>query len=209
MLDMIAKAVEEYDQDNIEAYVKAAKASGLSAKDILDNGFLKGMDALGKRFSAGQVFVPEVLMAANTMQAGVALIKDELMSTGNCGNRGVVVIGTVKGDLHDIGKKLVAMMIEGAGYTIYDLGIDVPVEEFVRAAREYKADFVGLSALLTTTMTEMKDVITALKAAGIKAEVLIGGAPVSEQFADRIGAHYSSNAAEAVELVNRLAAKRT
>ena len=173
-------------------------------KRFLENGLLKGMDILGKKFAAGDVFVPEVLMAANTMQAGMALIREELVATGKDSNRGVVVIGTVKGDLHDIGKKLVAMMIEGAGYKVHDLGVDVSAEDFIKAAREYKADFVGMSAMLTTTMTEMENVVKGLEAEEIKAVALVGGAPVNAQYAEKIGAYYSSNAAGAVDLVRSL-----
>ncbi|MEI8216600.1 MAG: corrinoid protein [Eubacteriales bacterium] len=204
MLKKIADAVENYEFDCIQDLVKQAVNQGIKAKEILDNGLLKGMDALGKKFAEGEVFVPEVLMAANTMQAGLDIIREDLKQGGDNSSRGTLIIGTVKGDLHDIGKKLVGMMIEGAGYKVYDLGVDVSVDDFVKAAKEYKADFVGMSAMLTTTMTEMKAVIEALQAEGIKAIPMIGGAPVSEDYAKSIGAKYSHDAASAVDLIKSL-----
>ncbi len=204
MLNRIANAIEEYDIDNIANLVTEAKASGISAKEILNEGLVKGMDAMGKKFAAGEVFVPEVLMAANTMQAGMEIIEKELIENGDNLNKGTLVIGTVNGDLHDIGKKLVAMMVKGAGYNVVDLGIDVKVEEFVKAAKEHHANFVGMSAMLTTTMTEMEAVVKALKAEGIDAIPMIGGAPVTSEYAARIGAKYSNDAGEAVQLINSL-----
>ena len=156
MLNKIADAVKNYEIDAIETYVSAALTSGVSAKEILDEGLVKGMDDIGRRFSSGEVFVPEVLMAANTMQAGMDLIREELVSSGDDQSKGRVIIGTVKGDLHDIGKKLVGMMFEGAGYEVIDLGVDIPAETFVEEAKNLDVDFVGMSAMLTTTMTEMR-----------------------------------------------------
>lgn len=204
MLNKIADAVKDYEIDAIETYVNAALASGISAKEILDEGLVKGMDDIGKRFSAGEVFVPEVLMAANTMQAGMDLIRDELVASGSNQSKGRVIIGTVKGDLHDIGKKLVGMMFEGAGYEVIDLGVDIPAADFVETAKSMDADFVGMSAMLTTTMTEMKQVTDMLKAEGVRAVPLVGGAPLTGEFAASIGACYSHDAASAVELIKGL-----
>ncbi len=204
MLNKIAQAVENFDLDSITGLVNDAKAQGISAQEILNEGLLKGMDVLGKKFSEGEVFVPEVLMAASTMHIGMEIIKPDLQAAGEDSSRGTVVIGTVKGDLHDIGKKLVAMMIEGAGYKVIDLGVDVPIESFIKAAKENNADFVGMSAMLTTTMTEMQEIIKAMNEEGIKAIPLVGGAPVSEEYAKTIGAKYSHDAANAVELLKSL-----
>lgn len=204
MLYKIADAVKNYEIDAIETYVNAALGSGISAKEILDEGLVKGMDDIGRRFSSGEVFVPEVLMAANTMQAGMDLIREELIASGNNESKGIVIIGTVKGDLHDIGKKLVGMMFEGAGYEVIDLGVDIPAAEFVEKAKSLDADFVGMSAMLTTTMTEMKQVVEMLKAEDARAVPLVGGAPLTCEFADSIGANYSHDAASAVDLIRSL-----
>ena len=204
MLDRIAQAVENCELDMIEKYVSDARMEGKTAKEILNEGLVKGMDVVGKKFSDGELFVPEVLMAANTMQKGIDLIRDELASAGGVQIKGKVVIGTVKGDLHDIGKKLVGMMFEGAGYQVVDLGVDVAAEAFVEKAREIDADFVGMSAMLTTTMQEMKTVVRRLGEEGLRAVPVAGGAPLTAEFAQTIGAHYSHDAASAVELIKSL-----
>ena len=201
MLNKIADAVKNYEIDAIETYVSAALTSGISAKEILDEGLVKGMDDIGRRFSSGEVFVPEVLMAANTMQAGMDLIREELVASGDDQSRGRVIIGTVKGDLHDIGKKLVGMMFEGAGYEVIDLGVDIPAEIFVEEAKNLDVDFVGM---LTTTMTEMKQVVDLLKTQNVRAVPLVGGAPLTAEFAASIGANYSHDAASAVDLIKSL-----
>lgn len=204
MLNKIANAVVNCEIDMIEAYVYGAKGQGLGAKQILDEGLVKGMDEVGRRFSDGELFVPEVLMAANTMQKGMDLIREELVSSGNNQSKGRIVMGTVKGDLHDIGKKLVGMMLEGAGYEVIDLGVDVDPEIFVEKAREFDADFVGMSAMLTTTMMEMRTVAERMKAEGLKAVLMVGGAPLTAEFAESFGANYSHDAASAVELIKSL-----
>lgn len=204
MLDKIAAAVIDLKVDAVRDYVTAAMNAGVDAKTILDEGLIKGMDEIGRKFSSGELFVPEVLMAANAMDEGMSLIKDELIATGNDEGRGTVVIGTVKGDLHDIGKKLVGMMLESAGFKIYDLGVDVPAEDFIKKAKEVKAEFIGMSAMLTTTMTEMEKVVTLIREEGLEMQPVIGGAPVTEQFAEKIGAKYSHDAAGAVNLLKSL-----
>ncbi len=204
MLKKIANAVIECEMDEITEYVEAAKAAGFSAKEILDEGLVKGMDVIGKLFSDGELFVPEVLMAANTMQEGLEVIKEDLASQGGENSKGTLVIGTVNGDLHDIGKKLVAMMIEGAGFKVIDLGVDVKAEDFIKAAKENDADFIGMSAMLTTTMTEMKKIVEMAKAEGLRAQALVGGAPLTSDYAESFGAKYSHDAAGAVELVKSL-----
>lgn len=200
----IISAIENYEMDEIVEYVEEAKAKGYTAKEILDDGLIKGMDIVGKAFGAGDLFVPEVLMAANTMHAGMDVIKEELLAGGDNNSKGTLVIGTVKGDLHDIGKKLVGMMLQGAGFNVIDLGIDVDPEAFVTAVKENDAKFVGMSAMLTTTMTVMETVVNRLKEESLDADCLIGGAPLTTMYADKIGAKYSHDAAGAVELANSL-----
>jgi 5-methyltetrahydrofolate--homocysteine methyltransferase len=164
------------------------------------------MDEVGERFSAGELFVPEMLMAAQAMKAGLELLKPHL-GEGGGQSKGVVVIGTVKGDLHDIGKNLVAMMMEGAGFEVVDLGVDVESEAFVKRAAEKSADVIALSALLTTTMPAMESTVKAVKEAGMHTKTIIGGAPVTQAFAEQIGADgYSADAPGAVKLVKTLVA---
>jgi len=168
------------------------------------------MDEVGKRFSDGELFLPEMLMAAQAMKAGLEVLKPHL-SNFDMLYKGTVVIGTVKGDLHDIGKNLVAMMMEGAGFKIVDVGVDIGVEKFISAVKENHADMVALSALLTTTMPAMKDVIDALEEEGMRdgVKVIIGGAPVTQGFSQSIGADgYSPNAPGAVELAKKLLTKQ-
>jgi len=162
------------------------------------------MDEVGQKFSEGILFVPEMLMAAQAMKAGLAILKPHLTEEMSH-SKGTVVIGTVKGDLHDIGKNLVAMMMEGAGLTVVDLGVDVEAEKFVEAAKDNQADVVALSALLTTTMPSMETTIKAIKEAGLSVKSIIGGAPVTEAYAKQIGADgHSDDAPGAVDLVRRL-----
>ena len=164
------------------------------------------MVEVGERFSAGELFVPEMLMAAQAMKAGLELLKPHL-GEGQGQSKGTVVIGTVKGDLHDIGKNLVSMMMEGAGFEVVDLGVDVESEAFVKTAAEKSADVIALSALLTTTMPAMESTVKAVKEAGMATRTIIGGAPVTQAFAEQIGADgYSADAPGAVKLVKQLVA---
>ena len=189
---------------NIEEEKKLTQQAldeGNSAKEILDNGLLAGMEIVGQRFKAAEMFIPEVLRSAKTMGAAMEIIRPLLSETDAAGS-GTVVIGTMEGDLHDIGKNLVGMMLEGAGFTIVDLGTDVKPQAFVDAAKEHKPKIVGMSALLTTTMPKMGETVNALKEAGIRDQIKImaGGAPVTQDFVDEIGADaYGSNATAAVE----------
>ena len=172
---------------------------GISAKDILEEGLLSGMSIIGEKFKNNEVYVPEVLIAARAMNAGVALLKPFLVDAG-VEEKGTVVIGTVKGDLHDIGKNLGKMMMEGKGLKGVDLGVDVSAEQFVSAAKENNADIIACSALLTTTMTEMKNVVDAVKAESLDVKVMVGGAPVTQNFCDSIGANsYTADAASAAD----------
>jgi 5-methyltetrahydrofolate--homocysteine methyltransferase len=186
--------------------VQQALDSDIDPAAILNQGMIAAMAEVGKRFEDGEYFVPEMLIAARAMQAGLALLKPRLQQT-DLRSSGKVVIGTVKGDLHDIGKNLVAMMLEGAGFEIVDLGTDVSADKFVAAAREHQADLVAMSALLTTTMPNMKVTIDALQTAGLRQQVkvIIGGAPITESFARQVGADgYAPDASRAVAVAKSL-----
>ncbi len=202
----IFKAVLAFDEAAAKKLTQEELDRGTDLQTILNDGLISAMDEVGEKFSAGELFVPEMLMAAQAMKAGLAVLKPHL-SAGQSSTKGTVVIGTVKGDLHDIGKNLVAMMMEGAGFEVVDLGVDVDSEKFVRTASEKKADIIALSALLTTTMPSMETTIKAVKEAGLTTRTIIGGAPVTQAFADRIGADgYSDDAPGAVKLVKQLVA---
>ena len=179
------------------------------AGDILSEGLIAGMDVVGKKFKANEMYIPEVLIAARAMHAAMDILKPLLAETG-APTKGIAVIGTVQGDLHDIGKNLVSMMLEGAGFTVVDAGVDVPSEKFIEAAKENKADIVGLSALLTTTMTSMKEIIVALRKdpATKDIKVIIGGAPLTQEYADSIGADgFAPDASSAVDISEELLKK--
>lgn len=200
-LEDISTLLQKGRANEVKASVEKAIAEGLDARTILEEGLMAGMSIIGGKFKRNEVYVPEVLIAARAMNAGLVPLKPLLVSAG-VKARGIVVIGTVKGDLHDIGKNLVKMMMEGKGLEVHDLGVDVPADKFVAAAKEHKADIVCCSALLTTTMNEMKGVIEALKASGVreKLTVMVGGAPVTDSFRTSIGADlYSPDAASAAE----------
>ncbi len=200
----VYQAVLDYEEDDIAALVEKELAAGTDMNQLLQEGLIASMDAVGKAFSEGDLFVPEMLMAAQTMKAGLEILKPKLGS-GGAASAGVIVIGTVKGDLHDIGKNLVGMMLEGGGFEVFDLGVDVEPKTFVEAVKQHKAKVVGLSALLTTTMPAMEETVNALKAAGQDVKIMIGGAPVTQAYADKIAADgYSEDAPGAVELARKL-----
>lgn len=206
-LKNIYENVIEGATPEVESGVKAALAEGFSAQVILNEALIAAMDEVGRRFEEGDFFVPEMLIAARAMQAGSTLLKPHLVE-GNVKPAGKVAIGTVEGDLHDIGKNLVAMMLEGAGFEIIDLGVDVAPRAFVDAVQE-GAQLIGMSALLTTTMSNMNVTIEALKVAGLrdKVKVMIGGAPVTEEFARRIGADaFAPDASSATRVARQLTA---
>ena len=206
ILERISTVVIEGSLDDIEDLTEEALDEGLTAEEILDNGLMTGMDYVGVEFKAGNMFVPEVLRSAKTMQLSMDILKPLLVASG-AKTAGKVLLGTVKGDLHDIGKNLVGMMCEGAGFEIKDIGRDVSPEEFVEAVKEWKPDILGMSALLTTTMRAMEGTIKNLEEAGLRdqVKVIIGGAPVTQTFADQIGADgYASNAASAADLAKKL-----
>lgn len=200
-LDVISEALQRGDAEKVEELVKKSLEENLTPKKILEDGLIKGMGIIGAKFKKNEVYVPEVLIAARAMHAGMNILKPKLIETG-VENIGIVAIGTVKGDLHDIGKNLVKMMLVGAGFEVIDLGIDVSVDKFVEAVKEHKPNIIAMSALLTTTMVNMPEVIKALEAAGLreKVKIMIGGAPITQNYADQIGADgYSPDAASAVD----------
>ena len=211
VLKKLFDAVLEGDFDSVKTNVQSSLEAGLDPGVILNDGMIAAMREVGARFEAGEYYVPEMLIAARAMQSGMALLKPHLQKTERKSS-GKVLMGTVKGDLHDIGKNLVSLMLEGAGYEIIDLGVDVPAEEFVKKAKELKPDIVGMSALLTTTMPSMKTTLDALTAAGLRnhIKVIIGGAPVTEAYAHQIEADgFSPDASRAVNLVNSLMEDRS
>ena len=189
ILDDIRESLIDGDMNAVTEGVNKALDEGIGAGDILSKALISGMTEVGQLFEDGEFFVPEMLIAARAMQAGVGILKPKLVEE-DVKPLGKIVIGTVKGDLHDIGKNLVGMMLEGVGFEVIDLGTDVTPEKFVEAVKENEAGFVGMSALLTTTMPAMKSCVEALKEAGVreKVSVLIGGAPVTQNYADEIGA---------------------
>ncbi|NLN81823.1 MAG: cobalamin-binding protein [Clostridiales bacterium] len=201
ILEEISSLMQQGRAPKVKELVQQAIDEGVSPKEILEKGLLGAMSIIGDKFKKNEIFVPEVLIAARAMNAGVSILKPYLVEAG-VESKGTAVIGTVKGDLHDIGKNLVKMMLEGKGLNVIDLGVDVPAEDFVKAAQENNADIICCSALLTTTMGEMKNVVAAAAAAGIrdKVKIMVGGAPITQSFCDSIGADcYSPDAASAAD----------
>jgi len=200
-LDVISEALQRGDAEKVGELVKKALEENFAPKKILEDGLIKGMDIIGAKFKRNEVYVPEVLIAARAMRVGMEVLRPKLTETG-VKSIGKVIIGTVKGDLHDIGKNLVKMMLEGAGFEVIDLGVDVSVEKFVEAVKEHQPNIIGMSALLTTTMVNMPEVIKALEVVGLrdKVKVMVGGAPITQNYADQIGADgYSPDAASAAD----------
>ena len=199
MLNSIYDNVIKGDLESVKKGVTQALAAGHSSSDILNSGMISAMQEVGRRFEIQEFYIPEMLIAARAMHGGLEILRPHLVET-DVEPVGKVLLGTVKGDLHDIGKNLVGMVLEGSGFDVVDLGVDVNSEKFIEAIRQHKPDFVGLSALLTTTMPEMQATIDTFKDAGIRdqAIVMVGGAPVNQAFADKIGADiYAPNAASA------------
>ena len=189
-----------------KAAVQAQLEAGEGPQEIIDNNMVPAMEAIGKEFAEGRAFVPNLLLSARAMKGALEILKP-LMQAENTTTLGTVVIGTVKGDLHDIGKNLVASMLEGRGFKVINLGTDVSKEKFIEAAKENNADIICLSALLTTTMGYMKEIVDAVRAAGLNIRIMVGGAPLNAEYAAHIGADgYSSNANEAVDLAKQLVA---
>ncbi len=208
ILETIREMVVGGKFKDIEKEVQRAVDSGTDLNLLINDALISAMDIVGKRFADGDIYVPEMLVSAKTMKQGLDIIKP-LLTAGEAEHRGTIVMGTVKGDLHDIGKNLVIMMMEGAGFRIIDLGLDVKIEDLIDNVKKEEADVLGLSALLTTTMPEMQKVIVALDEAGLRDQlkVIVGGAPIDQRFADEIGADgFGADAVEAVQLAREFVA---
>ena len=205
-LKALAESVIKGDQNAAVEITKQAIADSMAAKEILEEGLIAAMAVIGDRFSKNEVYIPEMLIAARAMKTALEVLEPELVKAG-VEPIGTFIIGTVAGDLHDIGKNLVGMMMKGAGFKIIDLGVDITAETFVEKAKESGAQIIGLSALLTTTMPAMETTVKALRDAGITAKIIIGGAPITQAYADKIGADgYSADAASAVDVAKKFLA---
>lgn len=205
ILEEISEFLQKGKRKNVKALIEQALEEGMDPKMILKEGLMSGMSIIGGKFKREEVFVPDVMMAARAMNVGLSILEPKLVEAGN-EPIGRVVIGTVQGDLHDIGKDLTAMLLKGAGFEIYDMGVDVSAEAFLEKAEEVNADIIGLSALLSTTMSQMKEVIDLLKEKNLRDKyiVMIGGAPITNEFAEEIGAdYYTPDAASAAEAAKK------
>ena len=206
VLDEIKESTIAGNRDKTVAAIDQAISDGMALGDVIQNGLIAAMSVVGEKFKSNEIYVPEMLIAARAMKAGLAKLKP-LMVGDEVTSLATVVIGTVKGDLHDIGKNLVGIMMEGAGCNVIDLGVDITPDKFVEAVSTHQPQFVGMSALLTTTMPAMKDTIAALEEAGTRGsvKVLVGGAPLTQKFAEEIGADgYAENAAEVVDRIKAM-----
>ena len=205
-LQRIKEAVVNRQRNEIQGIVKAAIDEGVDPRSIIDDGLIAAMDVIGQKFVDGDIFVPEMLVSALTMKLGLETVKP-LLKSEEGQSKGTVIMGTVKGDIHDIGKNIVIMMLEGAGFEVVDLGVDLTVEKLIGEIETINPELLGLSALLTTTMPEMESALQELGAKGLrdKLKIMVGGAPVSEPFTEKIGADgYVQDAGEAISLVKRL-----
>ncbi len=208
-LEAMTESILDGDYELAEGLAREALAAGMPALLAIERGFVPGIREVGRLFGEGELFLPELVTSAQAMKAALAVLEAELAEGAARHSRGRVVLGTMPGDIHDIGKTLVGTLLSAHGFEVTDLGVDVTAERFVDAARELDADFVGASALLTTTMAKQRDLVAAVRAAGLRARVLVGGAPVRQEWADEIGAAgYAENAAGAVELVEKLIGER-
>ena len=202
--EQLVEAVKNGKAKDAKELTQKALDEGLRPVDIINEGLVKGMGVVGELFGQGEMFVPEVMMSSKAMNAGMDLLKP-LLTAEDIATKGTCVLATVRGDLHDIGKKLVSLMLEGAGYRVVDLGVDVKPAAIIEAAKKEKADIIGMSAMLTTTMPVMKEVCALVKENSLDGvKIMIGGAPVNHDYADKIGANYSKDAMEAVEVANKL-----
>ena len=209
VLEVLKESVIEGDEKRVIEHTQKALDEGIDLEKILNDGFIPGMEVVGNKFQENEIYVPEMLISAKAMKAGMKIL-EPLLTKAGVKRIGKVVIGTVKGDLHDIGKNLVAMMLEGTGFEVIDAGVDVSAQKFVDLIKETNANILGLSALLTTTMTEIKNVIDTFKEKGLREEVkiIVGGAPLNAEYASEIGADgYSPDAASASALAKKLASK--
>ena len=208
LLEEMAKAVIEGDEEEAVSLAKKALSMGMNPTEAIEKGFGEGMREVGRLFEKLEIFLPQVILSADAMTAGVEIFRNEMAARGGEAPRKTVLLGTIQGDVHDIGKNIIKIMLETSGFKVYDLGRDVPVSQFVDKVRELSPDIVGVSALMTTTMVHMPKLIEALKEAGLrgKAKVMVGGAPVLPEWAKEIGADgYGGSAMEAVEVAKRLA----
>jgi len=208
LLEEMAKAVIEGDEEEAVSLAKKALSMGMNPTEAIEKGFGEGMREVGRLFEKLEIFLPQVILSADAMTAGVEIFRNEMAARGGEAPRKTVLLGTIQGDVHDIGKNIIRIMLEANGFKVYDLGRDVPVSQFVDKVRELSPDIVGVSALMTTTMVHMPKLIEALKEAGLrgKAKVMVGGAPVLPEWAKEIGADgYGGSAMEAVEVARRLA----
>lgn len=206
IIEEIQECLMEGDAQEVKEKTEQALALGITAKTIVNQGLLPSMKVIGEKFRSSEIFIPDVLMSSRAMHASLYVLKP-LLTKSKLGPRGKIVVGTVAGDLHDIGKNMVAIMLEGAGYSVIDIGIDIPVTAFVEAVREHRPDILAMSALLTTTMGEIREVIEQLQTEELRHDlkVLVGGGPVTAEFAQAIGADaYASDSFQAIAAVNRL-----
>lgn len=206
MIDLkeLSEAIIKGDTAKTVETTQAALDDGLTPEKILKEGLIAGMDVIGDRFGRNEIYIPEMLIAARAMKGAMEILEPKLIESG-VEPVGKAILGTVKGDLHDIGKNLVAMMLKGAGFDVVDLGVDLSTETFIEAAKEKDADILGMSALLTTTMPAMDEVVKSCKHAGLKTKILVGGAPLTQAFADKIGADgYAPDASSAVKLARQM-----
>lgn len=205
ILAELQKAVETYDVELAKKAAQEALDAGIEPFEAINSGLGKGMDTISDRFDKAEIYLPQVMLAADAMDAALKIFEPRMMETGEAG-KGTVVIGTIEGDIHEIGKNVVAAMLRGSGYKVIDVGRDTPIDTFVEAAKENNADVVGVSALMTTTMPGQREVVKALKEAGLdKVKTIFGGAPCSQEWVDEIGGDaYCENAAEAIKTVDAL-----
>ena len=208
LFEKMAEVLIAGKEAEVKSLTQEALDKGAAARDILDKGLLAGMDVVGQRFKAGDMFIPEVLLCARCMHGAMDILKP-LLSEADAAGMGTYLIGTVEGDLHDIGKNLVFMMLQGAGFQVIDLGTNITAQQFVDAVKEHQPDILGMSALLTTTMPRMEETIQALKEAGVRdgVKIMAGGAPVTQDFVEKIGGDaYGANAASATDKAKELVA---
>ncbi|UCB46805.1 MAG: corrinoid protein [Spirochaetota bacterium] len=204
MLNELKNSIIEGNEEKAKEITTKLLTEGKNPKEVLDNGLVAGMDVVGQQFKAYEIYLPEVIMSATAMKSAMDLLKPHLSKT-EAATMGTVVMATIEGDVHDIGKNLVSMMLEGAGFNIVDLGVDVPVEKIIDAAQEQNADLVGISALLTTTMLAMEPVIKMIREKNMKVKVMVGGAPITKEYADKIGADgFAPDALRAISLAKQL-----
>ncbi|NQU64050.1 MAG: corrinoid protein [SAR324 cluster bacterium] len=206
ILKQISDFIQQGNMDEVARLTNSAIKQDISPQEIIDDGLIVGMGIIGEKFKNNEVFVPEMLIAARAMNKALEILEPEMINA-DIKSAGTLVIGTVEGDLHDIGKNLLGIMFKGAGFKVIDLGVDVTADQFIKTAKENNAEFIGISALLTTTMVNMKETIKGVKSENLPIKVLVGGAPLTEKFANEIGADgYASDAASAVDVAKALMA---